>query len=91
MADILRIVGRNDRVAGPATAALAAAVREIQGAKNLSTAELARRSTIPYGTLRKIRSGTQPIDWEELAKLGKALETSLSELAARAEEIGTDG
>ncbi len=82
---ILRHMARNDREAGPATAALAAAIREVQGARDVSTAELSRRSSVPYSTLRKIRSGDQPIDWEELTKIAKALEIRISELAARTE------
>lgn len=70
---------------GKATRALARAIREAEGAADISTAELARRSSIPYSTLRKIRQGVQTIDYEEIAKIATALGLSAAELAAQAE------
>lgn len=83
-------MGQNARPVSKATRALAEAIREAQGAKNMSTAELARRSKIPYSTLRKIRAGTQTIDYEELRQIADALRGSAAVIAARAEAIETE-
>ena len=80
-------MGTNDRAAGEQTGALAAAIREAQGRVNMSGAELSRKSGVPYSTLRKIREGNQPIDFEELNKIAKALDVKASALAFRAESI----
>ena len=80
-------MGQNERTAAVATKALSAAIREAQGNADMSTAELARTSKVPYSTLRKIRKGDQAIDWEEARKLASALGIRMSDLAARAEEI----
>ena len=80
-------MGQNERLAAEATAALAEAIREAQGRRDISIAELSRRSEIPYSSLRKIRSGNQAIGWEELVKIARALSVSASSLAARAEEL----
>lgn len=79
--------GRNGRSADAATRALAAAIREAQGAANVKGAELARMADIPYSTFRKIRTGSRAIDWEELRRIAAALKIPVSRIAARAEEI----
>lgn len=80
-------MGQNERTVSEATAALAAAIREAQGLRNLDTKKLSARSGVPYSTLRKIRSGNQPIDFEELSKIARGLAVSPSALAERAEEL----
>lgn len=80
-------MGQNGRPVTRATKALAAAIREAEGAADLSTAELARRSGVPYSTLRKIRQGLVPIDYEELRKIADGLKVSAWQLGARAEAI----
>lgn len=80
-------MGSNDRSTGDRTAALAAAIREAQGRQDMTDAELSRRSGVPYSTLRKIRKGGQPIDYEELSKIAQALNVRASDLALRAEGI----
>lgn len=80
-------MGQNGRPVTRATRALAAAIREAEGAADVSTAELSRRSAIPYSTLRKIRAGTQPIDYEELRKIANGLRVSVASIATRAEAI----
>lgn len=82
-------MGQNRRLASKATKALAEAIREAQGAVNVSTAELSRRSEIPYSTLRKIRLGGQPIDYEELRRIAGGLRLPVADIARRAEEIET--
>lgn len=80
-------MGQNDRKAGAATKALASAIREAQGRRDMSTAELSRRSSVPLSTLRKIRTGEQPIDMEELGKIAAAVGVGASSLVARAEHL----
>lgn len=80
-------MGQNGRPVSKATKALAEAIREAQGAANVSTAELGRRSGIPYSTLRKIRRGDQTIDYEEFRHIADGLKQSVAEIARRAEEI----
>lgn len=87
MAAMLCHMGQNERRTSRATQALAAAIREAQGGADMTTAELARISGVPYSTLRKIRSGDRAIDWEELALLARALGVRASTIAARAEAI----
>lgn len=53
----------------------------------MTTAALSRTSGVPYTTLRKIRTGKQPIDYEELRKISRALGVSASSIAARAEDM----
>lgn len=80
-------MGQNGRPVSKATAALAASIREAEGAADVSTAELSRRASIPYSTMRKIRSGGQSIDYEQLRRIAIALGVPAAKLAARAEEI----
>ena len=80
-------MGQNGRLVSKATRALAEAIREAQGAADVSTAALSRRSEIPYSTLRKIRLGGQPIDYEELRHIADGLRVSAAEIARRTEEI----
>lgn len=80
-------VGSNDRKADRATAALAEAICEAQGRRKMTTAALSRSSGVAYTTLRKIRTGEQPIDYEELRKITQALGVSPSSVVARAEQI----
>lgn len=80
-------VGQSKRAVSKATKALAAAIREAEGAADISTAELSRRSGVPYSTLRKIRAGAQPIDYEELCRIAVGLGVQAATLAARAEQI----
>lgn len=80
-------MGRNGRVQGAATSALARAIREAQGSLDVSTAELSRRSGIPESTLRKLRRGDISIDYEQMRSIAQALRVSIATIAARAEEI----
>ena len=87
MGAIVFCMGRNKRPISESTKALAAAIREKQGVRDMSTAELARSSGIPYSTLRKIRAGLVTISFEEMRLVSRGLRISVAELAARAEEI----
>ena len=80
-------MGQNGRPVSKATKALAAAIREAQGAANMNTAKLSRESEVPYSTLRKIRSGDQPIDYDELRHIADGLHVSVAQITRRAEEI----
>lgn len=53
----------------------------------MTTAALSRSSGVAYTTLRKIRTGEQPIDYEELRKITQALGVSPSSVVTRAEQI----
>ncbi|SCQ46817.1 Hypothetical protein PFR_JS7-1_1867 [Propionibacterium freudenreichii] len=80
-------MGRNARPVSKATKALAEAIREAQGAANLSGAELARRAGIPYSSFRKIREGEVTISWEQIRMIVAALGIDATDLVTRAEEI----
>lgn len=80
-------MGQNKRSPSDATVALAAAIREAQGRANVSGAEFARRSGIPYSSLRKIREGKMTVDYEQLRKIARSLNVSVATITDRAEEI----
>lgn len=81
-------MGQNERAARAATQHLAQAIREAQGAANLSATATAERSGIPYSTYRKVREAKTAIDYEQMTALARAFGIRVSDLTGRAEELG---
>ena len=71
----------------PASAALAAAIRDLREARATSQEEAARRAEITTGTFGLIERGKTNPTWTTVEQIAAALDTTVSELAAIAEGI----
>lgn len=70
--------------------ALSIAIKRAMAIRGLKTPGLAKASSIPYGTLRKILELNTVADYEQLRKIAIALGVSLSVIVADSEKLVKD-